>query len=390
MEPCPICEGDNAEHVLSLQDQPLLVGVMWPDEESATSCERGDIDLTFCPDCGYLWNRSFDPERIVYDQEYDNSLHFSAIFNAYSEELASRLVETYQLHEKTVIDIGCGKGDFLAMLCEAGDNTGYGFDPSFAGPHVTTPGAGQITWSNAKYSEKQAAVQADLVVSRFVFEHIPDPRHFLRMIRRSIADPPRTTIFFEVPDADLIIRQNSIWDLTYEHCSYFSKETLTRSFAACGFKVLRIEQTFGKQFLNIEARVASDGVGDPGSDTGSLEKLRADLAIFRVVQATQIAKWRAKLETWQAQGRSVVAWGAGAKTIGFLNVLRDSHVVSHAVDINPNKQGKYLPGTGQKILPPDYLISDPPEIVLLLNPVYRDEVAAHLAECGLAPEIVTV
>lgn len=386
---CPICDGGNAEHVLSLKKQPVLIGVMWPDEETAKSCDRGDIDLTFCPDCGFLWNPAFDPERIAYDQEYDNSLHFSAVFHAYSQELVSRLVETYELRERRVIDVGCGKGDFLAMLCEAGNNTGYGFDPSYTGEHVDMPDTGQITWSNDYYPEKHADVQADLIASRFVYEHIPAPHHFLQMIRRSIADPARTIVFFEVPDADLIIRQHSVWDLIYEHCSYFSKESLTRSFATCGFDVLRVQQTFGKQFLTIEARVAPDGVGDPGPDSGDLTKLRADLAAFREAQSKQIGNWRAQLDSWEAESLSVVAWGAGAKTIGFLNVLGDSHIVSRVVDINLNKQGKHLPGTGQMIVPPDDLIDDPPEIVLLLNPIYLNEVTADLAERGLSPEIVT-
>ena len=267
---CPICGGGRTEPVLSLKDQPVLIGVLWPDAEAARACRTGDIDLAFCPDCGFLWNVSFDPARIDYDQRYDNSLHFSPTFQAYSQALVDRLTKTYGLAGRTVVDIGCGKGDFLAMLCEAGAGRGYGFDPAYEGARVETPAAGRITWSNDYYGEEHARIQADLLASRFVYEHIPAPHDFLRMVRRSILDPDRTMVFFEVPDADLIVRQFSVWDLIYEHCSYFTPESLTRSFATCGFDVLRVEETFGKQFLTIEARAAKDGRGDPGRDTGDL------------------------------------------------------------------------------------------------------------------------
>lgn len=386
---CPVCAGSRAEPVLSLKNQPVLIGVLWPDEETAQNCRTGDIDLAFCPDCGFLWNTSFDPGRIEYDQRYDNSLHFSPTFQNYSQALVDRLIATYGLQGKTVVDIGCGKGDFLAMICEAGPNTGYGFDPAYEGARVDTPAADRITWSNDYYGEAHAAIQADLLASRFVYEHIPAPHDFLRMIRRSITDPGRTVVFFEVPDADLIVRQFSVWDLIYEHCSYFTPESLTRSFAACGFDVLRVKETYGKQYLTIEARAAR-AQGSPGPDTGDLERLRADVATFRDRQSAHMADWRTRLDAWRADGRRVAAWGAGAKAVGFLNMLQDRDVVARVVDINPHKQGKHLAGTGQQIVPPEALAEDPPDVVIVMNPIYRDEIAADLARRGLTPELVAV
>lgn len=385
---CPVCTGQRGSVFLSLAEQPVLIGVLWPDAEAARSCRKGDIELAFCPDCGFIWNTVFDPDRIEYDQQYDNSLHFSPTFQRYSQTLVDRLVNTYGLHDKTVVDIGCGKGDFLAMLCEAGNNTGYGFDPSYEGERVSSPAADRITWSNDYYSEEHARIQADLLASRFVYEHIPAPHDFLRMIRRSITDPARTVIYFEVPDADLIVRQGSVWDVIYEHCSYFSVESLTRSFAACGFDVLRVEETYDRQFLTIEARAAGGEPGDPGTDTGDLAKLAADVDAFGAAQAAKMTEWRDRLAQWRAQGTKAAAWGAGAKAVGFLNMLGDRDAITRVVDINPHKQGKHLAGTGQRIVAPQDLAADPPDVVVLMNPIYRDEISAQLAEFGLTPELI--
>lgn len=385
---CPVCGGARGEVFFRLAGQPVLIGVLWASAEMARGCRRGDIELAFCPDCGFIWNVAFDPSRLDYDQRYDNSLHFSPTFQTYTRELVDRLVRTYGLRRKRIVDIGCGKGDFLALLCEKGENCGWGFDPSYEGDRVETPAAERITWSNDYYDERHARIQADLIVSRFVYEHIPAPHDFLRMIRRNIADPARTRVYFEVPDVDLIIRQSSVWDIIYEHCSYFSVESLTRSFAECGFDVTRIAQTFGRQYLAIEARAAEGVRGDPGTETGDLARLRADVAAFRDRQTAKMADWRARVADWQGKGVRVVAWGAGAKAVGFLNMLELTHTIERVVDINPYKQNRYLSGTGQRIVAPAALRDDPPDVVVLMNPVYRDEIAATLGDLGLQPELV--
>ncbi len=385
---CPVCGGARGEVFFRLAGQPVLIGVLWASAELARRCPRGDIDLAFCPDCGFIWNVAFDPSRIDYDQRYDNSLHFSPTFQTYTRELVDRLVRTYGLRRKRIVDIGCGKGDFLALLCEEGENCGWGFDPSYEGARVETPAAARITWSNDYYDERHSRIQADLIASRFVYEHIPAPHDFLRMIRRNIADPARTRVYFEVPDVDLIIRQSSIWDIIYEHCSFFSIESLTRSFAECGFDVLRVAETFGGQYLAIDAR-AADGVrGDPGAEAGDLSRLRADVAAFSNGHATKLANWHAQIAEWRKQGTRVVAWGAGAKAVGFLNMLQLTHTIARVVDVNPHKHGRYLAGTGQRIVAPVALRDDPPDVVVLMNPIYRDEIAATLRGFGLEPELV--
>ena len=386
--PCPVCSGEKCETFFALQDQPVLIGALWPDAESARSCRKGDIELAFCPNCGFVWNVLFDPTRLDYDQQYDNSLHFSEVFQSYTAALVERLVGTYDLHDKTVVDIGCGKGDFLVMLCEAGGNTGYGFDPSYDGARPQSATASRIAWSTEYYSEAHSRIHADLIASRFVYEHVPDPNAFLRMVRRSISDPERGVVFFEVPNIDLIVRQGSVWDIIYEHCSYFGPESLTRSFAECGFRVLRVEETYGRQFLSIDARADPTGRGDAGPQQGDVTRLAGEITAFHRTESKKRDEWRERLDLWRREGRSVAAWGAGAKAVGFLNMLQDRDVVTRVVDINPFKQGSHLAGTGQPIVSPEALVANPPDTIVLMNPIYRKEVAEQLSKLGLSPRLV--
>ena len=115
--------------------------------------------------------------------------------------------------------------------------------------------------------------------------------------------------------------------------------------------MLRIEETFGRQYLAIDARAAADGRGDPGAETGDLDRLAAEIAGFREAQAEKLARWRARLAEWRGQGARVVAWGAGAKAVGFFNML--SSATDRAGGRHQSSQaGPALAGTGQLIVPP--------------------------------------
>ena len=64
--------------------------------------------------------------------------------------------------------------------------------------------------------------------------------------------------------------------------------------------------------------------------------------------------------------------------------------VAQVVDINPPKQGKFLPVTGHEVIGPAALASAPPDTVIVMNPIYLPEIAADLATLGLAPELVAI
>jgi SAM-dependent methyltransferase len=386
---CIVCGGDNNCTFFRIDDQPVLIGVLWPEPGSARACDRGDIELSFCRSCGFVWNSRFDPSKLAYDQQYDNSLHFSGTFQRYTEGVVKRLVHEHDLNGKVVVDIGCGKGDFLRMLCAAGGNTGYGFDPSYEGDRATGAADERIVFHSEFFSIEHAQIPAQLIVSRFVLEHIPDPRAFLGMLRQALAKRPETVLYFEVPNVELIVRQGSVWDVIYEHCSYFGPESLARIFVECGFEVLRVDAGYAGQFVSIEARVGSACATlavSPFISGGS--RLVDDIKAFSSQQLEKRGVWEDRLSLWHRDGISVAAWGAGAKAVGFFNMLSGSETVDRIVDINPFKQGKFLAGTGQEIVAPEELVQSPPDKIILMNHVYRDEIAITLAGLGLRSELV--
>jgi SAM-dependent methyltransferase len=380
--------GEASETFLEVSGVPVHVGVVWPDAASARRSPRGDVRLELGRHSGFIANTAFDEGLVDYTLRYDNALHFSPTFRAYEEQLARRLCDRYGLRGKDLVEIGAGGGHFLGLLCEMGDNRGTGFDPSHHAESADARVGGRVSVVRDYYSERYADHPADFITCRHVLEHIPDPRGFLHDLRRTLEKRPGAVVYFEVPNAYLILRQLSIWDVIYEHCGYFVPESLGAMFRACGFEILDLHSCYDDQFVGIEARPGprAEGLGEPcdlselGPAVGGFARRFDDVA----------AGWRERLATLTRAGRSAAVWGAGAKTVSFMNLLEIGDQIAAVVDINPGKQGSFLAGTGHEILAPEALREIRPDVVIVMNPIYRAEIERDLAQLSPRSEVASV
>ncbi len=385
-DPYPICPDSEALPLIEMKQVPVHCNVLWPTRQEALDAPRGDIRLAYFPDCGHVYNLDFDPSLMEYTQEYENSLHFSPVFQQYATDLAQGLVDRYDLRQKEIVEIGAGKGDFLIMLGEMGDNHGWGFDPSY----VPEPGytAENVTFVQDFYTEKYIDQKADMIVCRHVLEHIEDPDGFMRQVRRAVGDRPDTLVFFEVPNSLWTLRHLGIWDVIYEHCSYFSPPSLAKLFRQSQFNVLKVSEVFGGQFLTIEA-LPAEGFGTAAVDyDAQLPQLTADAKAFAASYQQKRDEWQTRLAELAAAGKRGVVWGAGSKGVTFLNVLQPGDTIPFVVDINPRKQGKFVAGTGQPIVHPDFLRENQPDFVVIMNANYREEIGSMLREVGVEVDIL--
>jgi SAM-dependent methyltransferase len=365
--------------------------ILLDSREEAVGYGRGDIRLGFCPACGFISNLAFDHRLTEYSGRYEETQGFSPTFNSFHRGLAERLIDRYDLHDKDIIEIGCGKGEFLLLLCELGDNRGVGFDPGVQVARIEGPAAGRVRFIADFYSEAHAGYQGDFIACKMTLEHIHPVGDFIATVRCALGERIGTTVFFQIPEATRILRDCAFEDIYYEHCSYFSPGSLARLFRANGFEVLDLGIEYGGQYLTIEARAAAEPVRQAPLDRErDLEDLAALVESFPSRLQERLRGWKERLGRYAAEGKRVVLWGAGSKAVAFLSTLGAETVVSHGVDINPYRQGHFLPGTGLPIVAPDFLTEYRPDAVILMNPIYRGEIAADLARMGLSPEIATL
>lgn len=384
--PLPVCPESDVLPLIEMRQAPVHCNVLWPTQAEALAAPRGDIHLGYLPACGHIYNLAFDPALMAYTQEYENSLHFSARFQEYARRLAQDLIERYDVRSKDVVEIGAGKGDFLLMITEMGENRGWGFDPSYVPDEAYS--SERVNFVLDFYSEKYTDTAADLILCRHVLEHIEDPDSFIDTVRRAVNGRSDTIVFFEVPNALFTLRHGGIWDVIYEHCSYFTPQSLAYLFRKHGFEVLAVNQVFGGQFLTIEARLAAETAAAPLPPAAELEQLTADARAFAGGYREKVAEWRQRLARVAAAGQKAVIWGSGSKGVTFLNVLDPDRVIRYAVDINPRKQGKFIAGSGQEIVPPDFLRAYRPDVVVIMNRNYEQEIGRMLAELGVQAELL--
>jgi ubiquinone/menaquinone biosynthesis C-methylase UbiE len=379
---CKVCGADSMARFLRIEEAPAHIGVLWRDRRSALGCPKGDIELCFCDVCGFVYNTAFDAIYMVYEEGYDNALDFSGVFSDYARSLASALVNRYRLRGKNAIDIGCGLGEFLKTLCDAGDIRGVGFDPSAP----IDASDERVSFVREYYSRAHSDVPADLITCRHVLEHIEDPIAFLTELRATIGERG-TPVFFEVPSLRNIVAGNSPWEIIYEHCSYFGEEAMTRVFERCGFEVEDVGSLYNDLYLGLWARPASGPIGASLPDT-RLDGLRELVEGFSTRFEERIAAWRERIEAMRSGGRKAVAWGAGARGTSFVNLLDAGDRIRYLVDINPRKRGKYVPGTGQEIVAPERLVEIRPDVVIVMNPVYLNEIRNTVTSLGVDAEFL--
>ncbi len=387
---CPVCGSSDVSAFFDLPKVPTHCNILLTTREEAVAVPRGDIGLVFCHTCGHIYNAVFDPELMKYNQQYENSLHFSPRFQEFAEQLAESLTSRYNLYQKVVIDVGCGKGDFLRLMSRAGNNKGYGFDPSYV-PNGDLDTASDLTFIQDFYSEKYSSYRADMICCRHVLEHIEQPCDFLAGIRRSIDPNDHSVVYFEVPNALFSLRDSSVWDIIYEHCGYFTPNSLIYLFQAAGFEVLHHEETYGGQFISIEAVLAhGDAAARTISTNYSILHLKQLADEFSQRYREKLTYWTYMLEELAEQSQKVALWGAGSKGVTFLNTVPKANTIRHVVDINPRKQGMYIAGTGHKIVSAEYLLDDKPDSVLVMNRLYELEIRQMLHNIAPDAEVLVV
>jgi SAM-dependent methyltransferase len=386
---CPGCYSPDINEFFVVKNAPVQSIVTIKSYEKAISIPRKDITLAFCNNCGFIFNSSFDTGIDHFTQGYEDQQIFSPTFQKFITEITNRFIEKYNVYEKDVIEIGCGKGDFINLICGLGNNRGTGIDPAYVeGRQKPNP---NVSFIKEFYSEKHGELPADVITSRHTLEHIHETGEFVKIIRDSIKDDREITVLTEVPNVERILKIQAFWDIFYEHCSYFSGGSLARLFKLNGFEVIDVYTEYSNQYLFVEAKPAIQSdveTGNPHPNEEPVEELKKLAGGFVVKISRQLEEWKSLLLKLKSENKKVAIWGGGSKAVGFLTHFDELGVVKHVVDINPHIQGNYIPGIGKQYMPPEFLKQFQPDMVIIMNGIYEDEISKSLTEMNLSPDLI--
>lgn len=390
---CPVCNAARSRLVDARDAVPILMHNVFGSAEAARACKTGALAIRHCEACGFAWNAAFDADKIVYGPGYDNAQGYSPQFQAHLDQrIDAILAEFPDGRPINVIEVGAGQGDFLKRLAaRAGGRIrrAVGFDPAWKGADGARidNGSGAEIAMYRRYFDGEAAaitasVEPDLVLSRHVIEHVSEPMDFLRAIRAGIVGRPATKLILETPDIDWILRHGAFEDLFYEHCSIFSPHSMAVALRSAGYGDIAVETVFGDQYLWSIARFEADSVA--AQDIAPVER--------STFSSDELAgEWRERIDRWRMEGGTVAIWGAGAKGMTFAQIVDPgAGRIAAIIDMNPNKQGKFIGVTGHRIVSPNDLAALAPSQIVVMNPNYATEIRAMLAEKEISASLLTL
>ena len=387
---CPNCDAPGLDPFYDVSRIPAHSVMLMHTREQAIAYPRGDLRLGFCRACGFITNTLFDVTLNEYSPDFEETQHFSPTFDGWARQLVDRLVRDYDIRGRQVIEIGCGKGEFLALLCEAGGNRGIGIDPGCIPERLQGDAAANVRFIRDLYSEQYAHLPADVVCCRHTLEHIQPTRELMQMVRRVIGPRKDTLVFLEVPDMTRVLRERAFWDVYYEHCTYLTAGSLARLFRSTGFEIIELVRDFADQYLWITARPAGGPTTSSLPIEDDLEATAAEVEKYRELAPRDVAAWRDRIRAFAAEGRKPVIWGAGSKAVSLLTTCGLDREVEYLVDVNPHKAGKFLPGTGHAVVEPEFLRQYQPGVVVAMNPVYVGEIRDRLAAVHVAADVIAL
>ena len=385
MNECPICAAGQPVISVTRALLPSMQNFVYRTPEDARASARGRFSLATCPSCGFSWNATFDPSRLEYETGYDNAVP-SAVMDRHYVEVATMLGRRHDLERGYVVDVGCGNGKFLKTLCDVWPECrALGVDPAL--PRDEVLAGGRLTLIKGVFSPDQLDDIPSLLVSRHVLEHMPRPDAFVRELRAALGERTGVPLFVEVPDLGWILEQQAFWDFCYEHCNYFTDDSLAAVLGSAGFTPSSTGVVFGRQYRWMEGESSASMTSPAATESSIASRLRD----YATGEEARVQAVRQRLRALRNEGRAVAVWGMATKGIMFsLMVDPDSTLVDYTVDVNTNKQGGYVPVSGRRIDAPSSLreAGSTPLVVVVMNPNYLGEIANTCRDLGVRAEFL--
>jgi len=351
-ERCRVCGAAFfAEPLLRYENMPRVAQYL-PDADALAQDCGVDLAVCQCSGCGLVQLRN---APVPYYREVIRAAGFSPEMREFRRKQFGDWVEKYALAGKRVVEIGCGRGEYLALMQQT---RAQAFGLEYSGDSVQhCIKNGLRVWQGfvdrSDYRLPDAPFDAFFILS--FLEHLPDPNSTLRGIAQNLTDDAVGLV--EVPNFDLILRHNLFSEFMTDHLFYFTRATLATTLSLNGFDVIECQESWHDYILSAIVK----------------KRLPLDLTHFRGQQARLKNKIGEYLQ--QFGNRRVAIWGAGHQAFAVIALAQLADRIKYVVDSAPFKQGKYTPATHLPIVAPDVLDADPVDAVIVMAASYSDEVA---------------
>lgn len=312
-----------------------------------------ELKLMQCPHCGLV---QFPCEPVTYYKKVIRAGGGTTTMVNLRNTQYQELLNTFDLKGKKIIEVGCGKGEFLKIWKNYDVHAvGIEYDQELV-DHANADGMEVYKAYAENEFTKIPGAPYDAFVQFNFLEHQPYPNDMIKCIYNNLTENGVGLV--TVPSLEYILKYDGYYELIKDHIAYYSEETLKFLFQKNGFEIIDCHTV--------------------NRDTHSIfvkKRKKVDVSAWGANFISLKAELHNYADSYIAKGKKVAIWGASHQGFTLIPSLGLSEKISYIIDSAPFKQGKYAPASHVPIVDRKYFFKEPVASILIVAPGYTDEIA---------------
>ena len=350
---CRVCKSNCFDSPLLRYTNMPSSAQGFPDLKSLKNDNGSDLNLFQCSSCGLV---QLSEKPVSYYKEVIRASSFSSEMKRFRSEQFVSWVDKYNLKGKSILEVGCGRGEYLSILKQTEVSLAHGIE--YSKESVSSCINSEISVTKGFFGDENFVLpkqKYDGFICLNFIEHWPNPNKVLAHLKKNLSEDAIGIV--EVPNFDMILKQGLYSEFISDHLLYFTKDTLIFMLNYNGFEVIECSVIWHDYILSAVVR----------------KRKRIDLSLLKSRKLNVETELNSFIDKFEK--KEVAIWGAGHQSLAVMSLAKLENKIRYVVDSAPFKQGKYTPATHFPIVAPIELVNNPVKAVIIIAASYSNEVA---------------
>lgn len=319
---------------------------------SSTNDLPVNLKIYQCSKCGLIQHNL---QPVSYYKKVIRAVSFSKEMTDFRLQQLDDWLQKYSLKNKSILEVGSGKGEYLDLFKKIGLKKIYGLEFENNNIEYILSQGNDATQGYLEDGLEYIKGQPFDAFAIFSFmEHWPNPKLGIEVLNKFLN--PNAYGLIEVPNFDMIKEKGLYTEFTVDHIFYFDQKSLSNFLTSNGFEILSIKNIWNDYIISVEV----------------VRREPLNVEIFN--NKFKIIKLSLNDYLDEINANKAVIWGAGHQALTVISLTNIKNKIDYIVDSATFKQNKYTPESHLLINPPDYMLKDKPDSIIVMAAGFSDEI----------------